>query len=330
MPASMEDDQADGLAPTFAKKPTIEQAPDGKRLTFACRVLADPRPTLSWFRDGVQVQDSARHKMKVEKDGKSYSATLEIRDATVDDAGKYKVIAKNELGESNATIGLNFNTEEPPAQQENVGRPSFTEKPVIRQAADGSSVTFECRLTADPQPSMQWYHKSTLIKESSRHKMSITTESKLKYKASLQIFGIQASDGGEYKAVAKNKNGEGSASINLNIAGDEEEAKEPSGGAPRFPKKPTIRQEGDDLVMACVMEANPMPVITWYHGTKVVTASSRLRIASKETSKDTYLLTLTVSSPTQEDGGNYRCNARNKIGESNANIALNFQASEEP
>ncbi|XP_037071186.1 twitchin-like [Pollicipes pollicipes] len=54
--------QADGLAPTFAKKPTIEQAPDGKRLTFACRVLADPRPTLSWFRDGVQVQDSARHK----------------------------------------------------------------------------------------------------------------------------------------------------------------------------------------------------------------------------------------------------------------------------
>ena len=98
-----------------------------------------------------------------------------------------------------------------------------------------------------------------------------------------------------------------------------------AGHAPRFPKKPTIRQHGDDLVMSCVMESNPMSDITWYHGTQAITASPRLRIASKETAKNTYLLTLTVSSPTQEDGGNYRCNARNSFGESNANIALNFQ-----
>jgi hypothetical protein len=29
---------------------------------------------------------------------------------TVEDAGKYKVTAKNELGESNATISLNFDS----------------------------------------------------------------------------------------------------------------------------------------------------------------------------------------------------------------------------
>lgn len=29
--------------------------------------------------------------------------------------------------------------------------------------------------------------------------------------------------------------------------------------------------------------------------------------------------------PVAEDGGNYRCNAINELGESNANIALNFQ-----
>lgn len=47
----------------------------------------------------------------VDQDGHSYFATLEIRDVTVEDAGKYKVMAKNELGESNATISLNFDSE---------------------------------------------------------------------------------------------------------------------------------------------------------------------------------------------------------------------------
>lgn len=39
-----------------------------------------------------------------------YSATLQILNVTVEDAGKYKVTAKNELGESNATISLNFDS----------------------------------------------------------------------------------------------------------------------------------------------------------------------------------------------------------------------------
>jgi hypothetical protein len=48
-------------------------------------------------------------------------------------------------------------------------------------------------------------------------------------------------------------------------------------------------------------------------------------MSRKATGKDTYLLTLEISNPTKEDGGNYRCNAFNNFGESNANIALNFQ-----
>lgn len=46
----------------------------------------------------------------LDKDGHSYFATLEIQNVTVEDAGKYKVTAKNELGESNATISLNFDS----------------------------------------------------------------------------------------------------------------------------------------------------------------------------------------------------------------------------
>ncbi len=87
----------------------------------------------------------------------------------------------------------------------------------------------------------------------------------------LEISGVEASDVGAYKAVAKNSTGEGHATINLNF---EEGAdlgsrpKIPDGIPPRFPKKPTIRQEGDNLVMECLLEAHPLPEITWWKGDK--------------------------------------------------------------
>ncbi len=85
---------------------------------------------------------------------------------------------------------------------------------------------------------------------------------------------MEAGDVGAYKAVARNATGEGHATINLNF----EEGAEPTGVAapripdgipPRFPKKPTIRQEGESLVMECLLEAHPLPEITWFKADKV-------------------------------------------------------------
>jgi hypothetical protein len=49
----------------------------------------------------------------VDKDGSQYFAALEIKNVTVEDAGKYKVTAKNELGE------LNFDSKYLQANNEN-------------------------------------------------------------------------------------------------------------------------------------------------------------------------------------------------------------------
>lgn len=43
--------------------------------------------------------------------GNVYHVVMEITDVTIEDAGKYRVVAKNELGESNASISLNFDSE---------------------------------------------------------------------------------------------------------------------------------------------------------------------------------------------------------------------------
>jgi hypothetical protein len=44
-------------------------------------------------------------------------------------------------------------------------------------------------------------------------------QDQLYYLARLEISSVETSDGGDYKAVAKNKHGESTASINLNFEG---------------------------------------------------------------------------------------------------------------
>lgn len=49
--------------------------------------------------------------------------------------------------------------------------PTFAKKPAIRQEDDGKRLLFECRIQADPKPSVTWSHNGTPVQESSRHKV---------------------------------------------------------------------------------------------------------------------------------------------------------------
>ncbi|KAL4225620.1 hypothetical protein ACF0H5_016306 [Mactra antiquata] len=105
--------QQDGIAPNFTSKPVIKQEDGGKRLKFECQLTADPAPAITWFRDSTQLSDGGRLKMLMTPKGpKEYVLTLEISNVSPQDAGSYRVMAKNALGESNATIGLNFDGKE--------------------------------------------------------------------------------------------------------------------------------------------------------------------------------------------------------------------------
>ena len=193
---------------------------------------------------------------------------------------------------------------------------------MIRQSDDASKIMFECRLIADPKPVIEWYKKSQLIKEGARHKYLLQSDQHT-FLAVLEISNVTADDGGEYRLVARNSHGEGTAHINLNF--DHGKPKVPDGKAPRFPKKPTIRQEGANLILECILEAKPFPEITWFNGTNRIVEGARFKTYKKELSKDTFQLLLEIKEPTTADGGTYRCHAANDLGESNANIALNFQ-----
>ena len=55
--------QVDGTAPTFSKKPTIRQEDNGNTLVFHCAIVADPLPQITWYHNGVKVQDTEKYQV---------------------------------------------------------------------------------------------------------------------------------------------------------------------------------------------------------------------------------------------------------------------------
>jgi hypothetical protein len=94
--------------------------------------------------------------------------------------------------------------------------PKFITKPSIRQ--EGDKIIFDCKLTADPVPTITWSKGNEVLKDGGRYKMKMTSD-KSNHSVSMEIAGGGMQDGGEYKAVAKNSFGESTATITLNFEG---------------------------------------------------------------------------------------------------------------
>lgn len=65
------------------------------------------------------------------------------------------------------------------------------------------------------------YHGNEVIEEDGRYKISLEIDQKLYFIAKLEILNVENTDQGTYRAVTKNKYGEGVATINLNFEGSD-------------------------------------------------------------------------------------------------------------
>lgn len=100
----------DNFAPSFTKKPKLRQEDDGNKLIFDCQLSASPVPDIQWFRGDIAVKEDARIKIYVKPGQKPniHDVQLILDDVEEEDAGLYKVKAKNKFGEVSAAINLNF------------------------------------------------------------------------------------------------------------------------------------------------------------------------------------------------------------------------------
>jgi hypothetical protein len=312
----------DGIAPNFTQKPLIKPDADGKRLCFECKLKADPEPEILWYRDNEEIVNKGRHLIYCDKlPDNMFFVCLEIDDVNIVDAGKYRVTAKNNLGESNASITLNFDSEDSGAGSSG-GNPIFIQKPFIRQLED--KIFFECKLTADPVPKFTWYLENSVLKNPTKYKQRILSEGN-SHTLILEINNLGSKDSGDYKVVAKNSKGEADANIKLNID-TKKSARLPDGIAPNFISKPMVTQTQELLLIQLELKANPTPSVSWYLDNKdLQDVDSRYNTKIEKISPDSFLLSLEIKEPKNKDKGLYKCDVVNELGECIANIHLQFQ-----
>ena len=90
-------------APDFTTELEDVRTTDGGQAVLECVIAGFPRPTITWLKDDVLVEESEEFKLLYDQDN---VCSLTIPDVYPEDAGRYTVVAKNELGSAMSTAEL--------------------------------------------------------------------------------------------------------------------------------------------------------------------------------------------------------------------------------
>ncbi|XP_015172304.1 PREDICTED: Down syndrome cell adhesion molecule-like protein Dscam2 isoform X24 [Polistes dominula] len=261
----------------------------GSTSTLFCPAQGFPVPSFRWYkfiegssrRQPVQLNDRVRQ----------VSGTLIIREARVEDSGKYLCIVNNSVGgesvETVLTVTAPLAAEiEPSTQTIDFGRPA----------------TFTCNVRGNPIKTISW------LKDGK----PLGLEEPV-----LRIESVKKEDKGMYQCFVRNDQESAQATAELKLGG-------------RF-EPPQIRQAfteetlqpGPSMFLKCVASGNPTPEITWELDGKRLSNTERGQVGQYVTVNGDVVSHLNISSIHTNDGGLYKCIAASKVGSAEHSARLN-------
>lgn len=161
--------QAKPTTPGAEKAPTIveplrdQSIKEGKAVSFRCKIVGKPMPTVQWKKGDKVIKPSKYFQML--KEGDYY--TLKISEAFPEDEGVYKCVATNQAGTITAQSTLKVSA---PDTQEAL--PSLTPMKDVT-VLEGSPAQFKTTVTGKPRPTIQWLREGFLIPESPDFQVNI-------------------------------------------------------------------------------------------------------------------------------------------------------------
>ncbi|XP_048260944.1 Down syndrome cell adhesion molecule-like protein Dscam2 isoform X12 [Bombus terrestris] len=283
--------------PVGSKAPAFQS--DAKSVTYVraakssvaltCSAQASPPPTHRWYKfiEG----SSRRQPVQLNERVRQVSGTLIIREARVEDSGKYLCIVNNSVGgesvETVLTVTAPLAAEiEPNTQTIDFGRPA----------------TFTCNVRGNPIKTISW------LKDGK----PLGLEEPV-----LRIDSVKKEDKGMYQCFVRNDQESAQATAELKLGG-------------RF-EPPQIRQAfaeetlqpGPSMFLKCVASGNPTPEITWELDGKRLSNTERLQVGQYVTVNGDVVSHLNISSIHTNDGGLYKCIAASKVGSAEHSARLN-------
>ncbi|XP_076476990.1 Down syndrome cell adhesion molecule 1 isoform X37 [Bombus vancouverensis nearcticus] len=262
---------------------------NGAELSLLCDAQAFPAPTFRWYKfiEG----SSRRQPVQLNERVRQVSGTLIIREARVEDSGKYLCIVNNSVGgesvETVLTVTAPLAAEiEPNTQTIDFGRPA----------------TFTCNVRGNPIKTISW------LKDGK----PLGLEEPV-----LRIDSVKKEDKGMYQCFVRNDQESAQATAELKLGG-------------RF-EPPQIRQAfaeetlqpGPSMFLKCVASGNPTPEITWELDGKRLSNTERLQVGQYVTVNGDVVSHLNISSIHTNDGGLYKCIAASKVGSAEHSARLN-------
>ncbi|XP_076655512.1 Down syndrome cell adhesion molecule 1 isoform X8 [Halictus rubicundus] len=270
-------------------KSTNPSAMLGTITTLLCPVQGFPVPAFRWYKF---IEGSTRRQpVQLNERVRQVSGTLIIREARVEDSGKYLCIVNNSVGgesvETVLTVTAPLAAEiEPNTQTIDFGRPA----------------TFTCNVRGNPIKTISW------LKDGK----PLGLEDHV-----LRIESVKKEDKGMYQCFVRNDQESAQATAELKLGG-------------RF-EPPQIRhafreetlQPGPSMFLKCVASGNPTPEITWELDGKRLSNTERLQVGQYVTVNGDVVSHLNISSIHTNDGGLYKCIAASKVGSAEHSARLN-------
>ncbi|XP_037715237.1 Down syndrome cell adhesion molecule-like protein Dscam2 isoform X25 [Drosophila subpulchrella] len=254
-----------------------------------CPGQAYPVPVVRWYKF---IEGTTRKQAVVLNDRvKQVSGTLIIKDAVVEDSGKYLCVVNNSVGgesvETVLTVTAPLSAKiDPPTQTVDFGRPAV----------------FTCQYTGNPIKTVSWMKDGKVIGHS---------------EPVLRIESVKKEDKGMYQCFVRNDQESAEASAELKLGG-------------RF-DPPVIRQAfqeetmepGPSVFLKCVAGGNPTPEISWELDGKKIANNDRYQVGQYVTVNGDVVSYLNITSVHANDGGLYKCIAKSKVGVAEHSAKLN-------
>ena len=132
------------------------------------------------------------------------------------------------------------------------------------------------------------------------------------YCSIVKIAKVRKSDEGTYEVVAKNREGEATNTLVLNVTDRKKGYDNADTSAPPVvvkPLTPTMCKVGDTVRMETVITGTPTPKLVWLHNGKQLKPGKKVKMREKE---NTYTLILDAVGIDMD--GEYVVKAENKVG----------------
>ncbi|XP_074213302.1 neural cell adhesion molecule 1 isoform X3 [Camelus bactrianus] len=284
------------VPPTVQARQSIVNATAnlGQSVTLVCDAEGFPEPTMSWTKDGEQIENEEDEKYLFSDD----SSELTIRRVDKNDEAEYVCIAENKAGEQDASVHLKVFAKPKITYVENQTAMELEEQ-----------VTLTCEASGDPIPTITWRTSTRNI--SSEEKtldghMVVRSHARV---SSLTLKSIQYTDAGEYVCTASNTIGQDSQSMYLEVQ-----------YAPKLQGPVAVYTwEGNQVNITCEVFAYPGATISWFRDGQLLPSSNYSNIKTYNTPSASYL---EVTPDSENDFGNYNCTAVNRIGQESLEFIL--------